>query len=206
MDTLPNELLVWILQFLDVKGALMFSATCSEYGRLVSQNSKVVRDCVTTKNDGTTKTVQITSIDGRAKVSKTREIAHVGKKGRKSIVSDTWCHCGSLFRGKRVGIWIEEKFKKGAKLFETRSFWEDGKLQYIHTRSNKWQIIALPREPKEKEELVRFEKNVLSVAFTMKLALHGCGGKSYRIFKDVEGREYSACCDEHRGELPFLLF
>lgn len=91
------ETLVHILEFLDAKDALLFSMASFEYRELVLSNQKVFRDRVTIKNDGTTKTVQTTSFDGNAKVIKTREIAHAGKKGRKPIINDTWSHYGSLF-------------------------------------------------------------------------------------------------------------
>ncbi|AHC55102.1 hypothetical protein D1R32_gp385 [Tunisvirus fontaine2] len=195
MEGLPNELLVSIIGFLDAKDALMLSETCHLFRDIVLENAKIVQSRVSRKS--------LPFLERRVLAVISGECDFFEAIKEKSPFSGKILTCkkceGKLFKGKKVGVWNEEAFAHGCRVYREKSVWVDGLVQYSHRRTfNSSETISLPSE--------RRGKRVLVVAYTKVPGIFACNGEKYAIFKDRKRKNCSPCCKEHRGEMPALLF
>ena len=209
MDSLPlpNELILSIIEFLDMKSIVFFGASCKVHGDVVSGNAKVLtrtfKTEVSTDREDIQKTVTVNPL-GLAKVEKK---CHKCTRGRvfRTVAKDT---TGTLMRGKKEGVWktVHSDRNVFAKL------WENGESKHQHAIHHDREHFY---EYQESDEGTRVSVcTFIEDGFGKKRVCSktwDCHPVFYKI-TDPDSMEaddkvkYSHCCEEHQGKMPNRLF
>nr|WRK65080.1 F-box containing protein [Marseillevirus futianmevirus] len=213
MDSLPNELSVRILSFLQVKDAIVFSTTSSHYRDLVLSNARAVQDTVVrvSKYTGKYNSTKTTNIHGVSKFLAIEQ-EKMSYQGVCGPLADTLYECarfeGEYLKGKKNGIWKSRKCLMDGTVNENVSLWDNGKLVKAHKRCQQTDYICLPKNSHNYtpvRETIFSGELVDCVLIRNKDEKRRCGDAEYAVFRDRHRKRYSFCCEKHSKGMPSPL-